>query len=169
MMYDVFNKIVDSDNYVKTIDKMHCEIHEGNAYQVFYDASYSTANYMNVIFQTPDSTKQIHIYFACETQAESEINLYENTTSTLYSSTLTAINRNRQSTRTSNCTIYMSTNVLSTTLGTNIYKWHQGSGKSGEDDRTQNEFILGRNTSYLYRVTPVSSGWIAFRSIWYED
>lgn len=97
------------------------------------------------------------------------IDVYENTVVSANGTQEPIGNLNRQSTRVSSFQLYINPTV--TNVGDNLLSdYAPGTNKIGEDASGTLEWVLKRNTNYLFRITNVAAGatTCVFTMFWYE-
>lgn len=158
-----------STNALYFVDYAHHETHAGSH---FFAKNYLILNGSQVVYfliVTPDSTKYAHLVSIFSSEVESEVLVYEDSTTSANGTPIPSFNRNRNSPIT--CDISLYSNPTITTNGNALWRTIIGSGKQdGGLSRGESEFILKRNTKYLVRVTnnTVSDGWFDYSIDWYE-
>lgn len=175
-MYDVANKIIDNNNFLKIINRQHNEIHDGDYYSCLLSTTSAAASTVIMYIKTPDTTTRIHF----TAQANSSVNnitcYFANASVAATSSytVLTAYNKNFNSTKTTSVIFGMmpSSDGFSTYGGTIYERWAlQGSvydgaigGKNGHD----NEWILQQNTGYVLNVISLTTSAVNIHARIYE-
>ena len=111
-----------------------------------------------------------HILCEISSATEGYFEVYEGTTTSADGTSLTRLNRSRDSTNTANMTMFHTPTI--TTDGTKIWDGFFGSAGTSETggiSRSNNEFILKQNTKYLIRYTSESNN-NRFKGMvdWYE-
>jgi hypothetical protein len=158
---------------VLSIDYVHQEIHEGNAFVSVYKTITANANSVRsaILFKTGE--KEIHIVasFSCTTAANAGIYEAPTVASNVGIHTNIPINRNRTSTKTStiisNATVPLSNRYTTLTeaqivadgtfaLGTELIleplKTTSGVNALGGESRGQQEYVLNPDTKYLFII-----------------
>jgi len=162
---------------VTTITSDHRQVHDGMVFHITNRvASLANAGEHDILVDVPAFTYP-HIRAAIFSLSDSpcDIEAYEGTTTSADGSALTALNRNRNSTKTSSTTFYTGPTI--TGAGTQIHDRYvpdaggQGSNQIGVITPTfGEEWILKPSTKYLLRLTNNSGGAItlSYEIIWYE-
>lgn len=166
-----------STNTLQFITYEHHEIHAGSHFFIEDVGELAINNVYDIQFTTPDSTIWSHLTFKLDCESETEWFIYEGATINTAGTSVTPINNNRNSTKTSVNTVAMinngsltdanaDTDVSGATL---LGKGIVSSGKSnlGNDTR-DNEIILKQNTTYCLRAVATAAGYIDFLLSWYE-
>lgn len=160
-----------STNALTNIDFAHHEIHEGDAFTASYKAAVAQSANLDLLIVTPNTDKYVHLTYEFDCEKETELFIYEGVTATAAANPVVAYNRNRNSAKTA--TLVITHTPTGITEGTTIIRsMHIGSGKAvGGGDRTTHEFILKKNTKYLFRLTNMISNADNDMSVkldWYE-
>jgi len=148
----------DSTNSIQTVSYAHHEIHGGSAYVVsMIFNSVGSGSSADVLIVTPDTTKYTHMVYSAVGTGEFEALMYEDTTTSADGTAITPTNRNRNSANTPGAVATHTPTI--TGVGTLLLSSRLGSGKnSGGESRDISEFILKRNTKYLFRITSRAAG-----------
>ncbi len=153
------------------VDYAHHEIHEGSAFQVSHAEDIGSGSTYKFLITTPNTTKWIHMFALAITEIEAEIRLYEDPTTPAAGSDLTAYNKNRNSAAVTGLTA-IKRGVTTVADGTLIQTVHLGSGRTdGGQARSENEWILKQNTSYIIAIQNVSGSAANYCTLvlnWYE-
>jgi hypothetical protein len=170
--YIVGNSGIDaSTETLQTIDYAHHEIHSGSSFTASYQIEAANAANMDILMVTPDTTKEIHFIYEIDVEGEAQLYIYEAPTATAAANPIVAYNRNRIGTPDDATFVLTHTPTIITTGSTIIRSHHMGAGKSlGGGSRSLHEFVLKRNTKYLFRITnlTVSANWFNTTLNWYE-
>lgn len=161
--------IDNSSKAVKIITHGHHEIHEGNNYSVCDAVTLANINdTRDILIVTPNSSVEAHLVFEVRASKETNVVLYEGTTTSADGTGLTEVNRNRNSAKTA--TVVVTHTPTVDTTGNQLCIRHFGSGqKSGGESRDVNEWILKTNTKYLLRTTTeAAANDISTDLNWYE-
>ena len=156
---------------LNTIDYPHHEIHDGDAFTCSYTVDLAQSAAANLLIVTPDTTRYAHFGWLLHCELEADMALYEAVTATAAANPSVAYNRERNWATTS--TVVVTHTPTGVTEGATIIRSaHFGTGRTagGSSDDGQ-EFILKRNTKYLFRVTNAvnsASNYISIRLNWYE-
>jgi len=156
--------IDDSTATLQTIEYPHHEIHEGNAFIAFAQATINSDATITIVIKTPNTAKWFHIVPFSRATGEANLCVYEGSTVDAETgSQLDIFNRNRNSSTesgsidTSTATPTPNKATLDPTigaLGTCIYAEHFGSGQvTGGASVNRNEFDLAPNTVYSFQIT----------------
>jgi hypothetical protein len=165
----------------QTIDYAHHEIHSGSSFVAkYYGTSKNDGQTINLYIKTPDTTKWGHMFFQWSASGAAYGRIYEAPTITANTGTngQAILNHNRNSATTSvmsdNATTPAAdkygTDVTKTANGTIIYEEYAGAAKSqGGAGRNEDEYILKRNTAYLFEVESDAAGLtLSINMSWYE-
>lgn len=141
------------------IDYAHSEIHSGNHYKAGkQNISLNQDDTIELLFVAPDTTTWAHWVLVAQTTGQCVIQVYEGTTTSDNGTSITPINRNRNSSNVATVAVYYAPTV--TDDGTKIAeRWLGGFGfkeASSSEYRGNKEFILKRNTKYLVRLTAIN-------------
>ena len=159
----------DSTHAITTISVPHHKVHEGEMYSVSQNGDLSNGASQDTLIITPDSTIWAHLTISIETEAEASYIFYESANITDPGASITPVNRNRNSTNTS--VLFISYNATVADPGTPLHREHWGTSKSrGGEERSEQEWVLKQNASYILRVTneTTSENYISTVLIWYE-
>ncbi len=160
---------------VNFIDYAHHEVHGGSSYHVTYSvaslgAMTSPDDTIQLHFTTPNTTKWLHMIVHARSGGESNYVITEAPTGGMTSptGTLTAYNKNRNSSKTSGITV--SYDGALATGGAEIHNEYIGQGNkasAGESRGTQ-EFVLKQNTAYAIKMTDTTAITATLILDWYE-
>ena len=160
---------IKSGDSICTIDFAHCEIHEGESFTASHKADVANGANLDLLIVTPNTDVEAHFTYELDVEAETEISLYEAVTATA-GTAVAAYNRDRNSANAA--TVVVTHTPTGITEGTTLIRsFHLGSGKSfGGGERAVHEFILKKNTKYLFRLTnaTTSANYMAVKLDWYE-
>jgi hypothetical protein len=153
------------------VDYAHHEIHEGDAFQVSHAEDIGSSSTYKFLITTPDTTKWIHMFAFAIAEIEAEIRVYEAPTTPSAGSDLTAYNKNRNSAAVTGLTA-IKRGIATVADGTLIQTVHIGSGRTaGGDVRSENEWVLKQNTSYVIAIQNFSGSAANYCTLvlnWYE-
>jgi hypothetical protein len=139
-------------------------IDDGNRYLVAGHVDLANGGTVDFSLQTPDSTKRIHMLYSADVSGATTIDFYENVTSVSGGSALAMINKNRNSSNTSDAVVLINP---SSTLGDRIDGFKYGS--AGGSPARFRKMILKQNTTYLWRlVSAEDNNFVSFRGEWSE-
>lgn len=178
-------------NTIQVIDYSHHEIHAGSAFTCHFAQTSPTAiGQMTMIaFNTPDTTKYIHMFSHASSTAASTWTVYEVADLDVDEGTqLTIYNHDRNSATESvvtsietvpvanKATSYTVAQAAGATLSTAtpIYQRYLGAAAAGADtggeSRNDDEFILKRNTQYAFVIANTTADDNTHNIIlnWYE-
>lgn len=150
----------------------HHEIHSGDSYVVCDVQSVNTTTAYWMI-TTPDSTKYAHIIFDIRCTGELSIDITEGA-DRVGTTALTAINRNRASTKTATVVVHRAYTGGTTDGTINILSIRDGAtGVASKvvatgGARGENEYMLKPNTKYIIKVTTYASVYVSMCVDWYE-
>lgn len=158
-----------STNTMQTIDYEHHEIHAGDSYTASYKADIGNGANLDLLIVTPDTAKYAHLTYELDVEAETDVMIYEGAIATA-GAAVVAYNRNRNSANAAGLVVTSTPTAI--TAGTTVIRsYHFGAGKSfGGGARAVREFVLKRNTKYLFRLTnaTTSNNYMAVKLDWYE-
>lgn len=173
-MYDIFAKIVSSENILKIIDRVHQEVHEGHTFNNSLSTTViATSTYF--ITYVNSTAHYAHYQFYIYTSAAATVGLYESPTAASTWAATTSYNHHRGSTNAANLTVR--NNVPSsdiTSTGTLLETLSVGGGSNpatfiGGDIQSRQEWILNKGTTYLIKINSASTNTYTFASKWYEE
>jgi len=155
---------------IGTLDYAHKEIHSGSSFTVSYKADIAQSGVLDLLIVTPNTSKYAHMTYEIDCELETDMLLYEGVTATA-GSAVVAYNRDRNNLTAA--TVVVTSTPTAITEGTTVIRsFHIGSGKTtGGGDRAAHEFILKKNTKYLFRLTNAISNaanYMAVKLDWYE-
>ncbi len=170
-------RIDSSTHSLQSIEYEHHEVHAGSAYGCHFTNDCTNTGEMTVIaFNTPNTTKWIHLVANATASAQASFGIYENTSIDVDEGTqLTLYNRNRNSANTSALTSIEAAPVANKatsfneaqaaaaniTTTTEVYDEHIGSGSgvraSGGSTRGQAEWVLKQNQQYAIIITNLNN------------
>lgn len=159
-----------STNTLQTIDYEHHEIHSGSAFS-YADRSNvnGSGTVRDYLVVTPDTAVECHMRMAFTTEAEFDIILYEDATTSNNGTPATVPSKNRRSATSATTAIFTAPTVTGTGTQLNIHRTGSGTGTGGGLSDLE-EWVLKRNTKYLFRFTKASSGthYMSIRLFFYE-
>jgi hypothetical protein len=173
-MYDIAKRIIDDENFVKTIDKVHAEVHEGATYSNSVSTTVIAAS-TYFIALTSSAAYYPHFQFMIYASAAATVGLYESPTMASTWAVTDSMNHYRPSTRAA--TMAVRNNVPSsdvTSTGTLLEAISLGGGATpasifGGDASNRHEWVFDKSKNYLIKINSVSTNTIVFTSNWYED
>ena len=162
-------------NAMETIEYEHHEVHSGSSFTCHYDNEVTNIGEMTVIaFNTPDTTKWVHLIAAVGSTGACYVGIYEDTSIDVDEGTqLTIYNRNRNSATTATVTSIETAPVANKatsfnegqaaaaniTLTTELERNYLGAGERktvGGSGRASQEWVLEQAQQYcvmLYSLT----------------
>ena len=148
---------------IKTIDPVHCMIHDGVHFTASHQVTIGTATAATVLFQTPASSQSMTIHFVCGVEADKEVTwTLSEAPNASGGSALVSYNNNRKSDITSPATLTHTPTYVSS--GTVLESHVAGSGtgspassKVGGESENRNEWDLKNDTLYLIRVAALNA------------
>jgi len=163
---------LDRNKYGVTIDIGHHETHSGNHYTTGAFASgYSNGNSLELLYRTP-ATGSMHATFLVATDKAALVTYYSCVGVTASGANVTSLNRNRQSGNTTDVYVGLGPTVTSygTTMGAQWIGSSAFRSNLGGQARGTNEWILSKDTQYIFQVAPESSSnnRISVQFDWYE-
>ena len=160
-------------NATRTISYPHHEVHGGSAYWAANNATIDNTEVNTVSITTPDTTKWAHLLLCIDATTTGTFEVLEDVTSLSGGSAFTAMNFNRNSSKTSGMTVTTGdttgTDPITPTGGTTI--WSETLGTRGIATTRENasELVLKQNSIYLFRVTSsANSNNCTILLTWYE-
>lgn len=175
--YDVAGKIIDSHNYLKQIDKVHHEVHEGCHFTACYSTSGTAGSTTYFIIQLASTEKIPHFTGTISPDVQGQYTFSIDATVSSSYTAVTAYNNNMRSTVAAllNMGIMPTSSGASTaTYGTIVEcGWVGGSGaagvKIGASASARNEWMLKNNTKFVMRYTSTDAYRVSFNATWYEE
>jgi len=168
---DGVQQTIGSDRSMPTIDVNHLRLHEARAYYCYkihpYSSKLAAGASINMALAWPSGTVP-HIISSYESVGESEFYVYEAPT-TSGGTALTKNRRNRNIVTTSVAAAVIAPTI--TSVGTEIFaEFIPASNKGGGGGSSSFEFVLTPLTTYLFRLTNLSTNAEAcnLRLEWYE-
>jgi len=171
------------------IDYEHHEVHDGSAFTCNYSNSVTNIGEMTAIaFNTPNTTKYIHLTFTAEATGGATFAMYEAPSIDVDEGTALAIyNRNRNSTTPStllsveatpvanSVTSYNETQAAGANISTTTRLIYHIIGSGGNQPtagqtRAQTEFVLKKNTQYAVVMSSLTNDDAShtITLVWYE-
>lgn len=154
-----------------TISVPHYAIHDGKSFMITRAVTLPAGNDDEIRLATPNSTDEAHFSFTVISTAEVTVDIFEATSLAHESeNALTPVNRDRNSSKTSGCTVCHTPS--GTGDGSKI--WTGKAGASGfltsnpGQVGSRAEIILKKNTAYLIRVTGAQNDTVNIQLDWYE-
>lgn len=144
----------------------HHEIHEGDAYSASAFTQINSGATFIAGISTGTGGALFHILYDITSSAKTEIQIFEDNT-TSGGTAFTAVNRNRTSTNTSDCTCKFDPSVSG---GTAIFNQSIGvKTTAGGEVRANAEWVLNSGTNYAFIATSAAANNIlSARLDWYE-
>lgn len=165
-------RVAGSDYAVPIIDINHLRLHEGNAYYAYKsnnkDNKLNNNSHIDIVI-TSNVGYHAHIRVFAELDGDGEFIVHENVSAT-GGSIFVPINRNRISTNTSEVGCLINPTVTINNGAIDEVLILGGTRSNANSGKTNLEYILKDNVSYLFRLTNKSgSAQQAFMSLeWYE-
>lgn len=166
---------------LQTIDYVHHEVHSGSKYESsIVDVDLDATDLLTLAFWTPDTEKEMHMFFEASNTSSALVEVLESPTITNGTGTdVACYNRNRRSDKTPTClsvesppvVALMTRNPTITADGTVLHSYYVGVGKNkaSSGNRDEEERVLGRNRLYAVRITGLAdNGNAAIEAGWYE-
>jgi len=162
-------RLAEFDNKFKSLlalDPPHHEVHEGRAFRVHLTTSNLSANPLTISLTAPASGAKVHLEYHADSHDTGTFTFKEGV-STSGGSSLTAFNRARDSSNTTQVTNLLQGATI--TGGTvldqaNWGKKEQGGGES----RAENEWVLAPGETYSFELTGTVNTPGNIRLDWYE-
>jgi len=157
-----------------SIDTIHDRIHSGLNFLISDRATpVDIATPKRYLIKTPNTSLRAHLVFNIHTEPGSRVQFFEGTTVTANGAVLTPQNNNRNSTNTSQISVFANPTV--TGDGTSLFDKEAGTAALGATRGVGlelshvDEFILKQNTNYEIKITSLSNNTVASTQIdWYE-
>jgi hypothetical protein len=152
------------------LDFAHHEIHEGDAFQASHAEDIAGTTTYKFLITTPNTKKWIHMFAFFIAEAEAEVRFNEDPTTPSGGTDLSVLNKNRNSATPSGL-VALKKGASAVADGTLLQTIHVGSGKaSGGDARSENEWILKQNASYIIAIQNItaSANYCTLVLNWYE-
>ena len=151
-------RIDQSTRATTTISYEHHEIHASSLFSLqTYSDNLANANAINIVMTTPNTTKEIHLIMEASSSLAGLFEFFTGPTVTAASgSPATPASHNQFTPGTS--TTVCRTGMTVTGDGTLLYRRRLDSGsRQGLSDRGVNEWVLARNTTYLFRISSLAN------------
>lgn len=157
-----------SSTSLVVIDVPHWHLHNGRVFCCSGQTTLGSNASFDVLLITPNSGARVHLEPFVRASVEANFSLFEGVAVSANGTPATALNRDRNSTRTSALQLFTGPTVTNT--GTLLRNPHFGSGQTrGGEDRSVLEWILRANTRYLFRITSEATANDIFWTLdWYE-
>jgi hypothetical protein len=151
-----------------TIDGAHSELHDGNAFSLYYAVASLAAADIGFRWVTPNSAVRVHMSVNAVSMDDAIVTFYEGGTPA-GGAGATPINRNRGSAAVSACTGF---NFGAITTGggpTTLFQVRWGKKlEVGSGIRADGEWLLAQNTGYHLIMSGVTASEAFLRLEWYE-
>ena len=166
----------DNTKALTTIDHAHHEVHEGSHFTFSAFSTIGDADTMMYLIVTPNTTKWAHMIVDVTGALDTKTELFETCTH-VAGAFQSDYNNDRNSSDTSMVNIRAVTQDGVTADGTKIFGSHfgidagVGAGRvtGGGSDRSEAEWILKQNTSYLVAViSATAANIVSLKLSWYE-
>lgn len=147
----------------------HHKDHDGKAFVVTGQVTLNNNGTVDLMVVTPDSSEWAHMLHLFRSTGEANLAITHTPTVTNVGTLLEYANRNQNSANVAATLVYQDPTLSA--IGTALpYVAHFGSGqKEGGEERGNDEFVLKRDTTYVYRVTSEANGNdISWKMRWYE-
>jgi len=164
-----------STHNIISLDQAHHEAHDGELFSYSgYDLDLDSGETIEVVLVTPNTDIEQHILYTVGGALQTVVQAYEGCTHTI-GSTYEAYNHNRRSSNTT--TLTLAAVATDGSDGTLIYSTGFGTATGvgatrvtgGGSARGDNEWILKKNTKYLFRITSqTDNNSVNFNLSWYE-
>ena len=175
MSIDVIaSRIVDGDNFVKTIDRVHGSVHDGYHFTTGLSTTIVANSTYFILVTAPNTAVEPHIQFNISAQAAATIGFYSAPTAASTGVvTYTPNNNNQRSTEAATVTVKTVASSDVTSTGDYLEGYAIGANappvRVGGDAANRNEWILKTNTAYLFKLNSVSTNTITYNISWYEN
>lgn len=153
---------------VNVIDEAHFHIHEGKHFTWSNSSSLNSGQGI-VAMMTTNASGSVHMFVKSGGTGGGAYYVYEDVTNSTSGGVTTSYNRNRQSGAVTRQILTIGNTI--TNYGTELYSEKFGSGPvTGGDVRSDNEFILKKNTRYLFSANSTSaSNLVSLILDWYIE
>lgn len=142
------------DGYRMVEDQNDYEIYLGNRYSVFTSETVASTSGTSIIAITSNDLKICEAWFSIETDKSGLYELYEGAIVSA-GSALTAINNNRNSASTADCSVVHNPSVatVGTFIGAHIIGSTTGGASKSGGSSSVNKYQLKFNTTYILKFT----------------
>lgn len=146
----------------------HWLTHEGQAYILTGQAEgLDNGEVFNLTVITPDSAQRMRMLFSAEGELGIHVRVYEGATVNATGTPVTPINRERNSSNTSNSTCREGDTFAS--LGTLLWQWHSGGRKVAGNARESEEIVLLQDSTYILQIeSHADNNVVSGLANWYE-
>ncbi len=155
----------------RIITTLHYKIHQGNAFAISTLVD-NVADGANLDFLIQVGSSELHITFEGSSEGLAWTFLYENPTFSAAGTTVTPLNRARDSSIVTTATVTTAPTVsdAGTALFSGLFPGGVGNKTVGGSAAERNEWVLARNTNYLGRITNKAGATkdISFTATYYE-
>jgi uncharacterized membrane protein (UPF0182 family) len=170
-----YDKDTEIEKATVTITSQHHEIHAGNAFSaVISDGSVDIASPKYVRITAPNSTKRVHLHYEVTADAGYTMELYENPTLNAAGTAVAIINKDRNSSKTSDVTVTQDATTQAPNNDGTLLESHIG-GSSGFFSQTagssesRRELVLKQGEDYIIKITVTGNGTaVTIGLSWYE-
>ena len=169
----IMGLVADEKNHLKTIDKIHHEIHKGDSYSAHLSTT-GTSTTVYFILQSPNTTTRIHLFPQISADIGGTAAIYRECAVSSSYTQITPFNRDRNSVNTTTllCGVAPTSSYI-TALGTVLDREYFGAANArsqfGGSVSARNEWILKQNATYLVSYTSTAAANIYITANWYED
>ena len=161
MEKSILNFTDNTTNATTVIDYSRYKTHVGDHFKAGYqDTDMTAGDKIEIVFVTPDTSTWAHWSLQAQATGSVVVQLFEGSVLVSNGAAITRLNRNRNSLNTSKTLAYHSPTITSD--GTKLSeKWVGSEGWRSDISgsfASTNHFLLKQNTTYLLRLTALSSG-----------
>jgi hypothetical protein len=175
-MDPVFYKIIDRDNYMKTIDRVHEEVHAGHHFTATYEVTGAANSTSYLVFQTVSTSVYPHLTAGVSCNAPGRFYFTANATASSSYTVIPSYNNNFGSASTATAVIgFMPTSsgVSTETHGTILEGGWAGGGKgnfsAGGDTTNRHEWIINGGKKCCLKFSSTEAYTVIFDVFWYEE
>jgi len=172
----LFNRDPGSGGIINVTPEHHAS-HEGSRFVISNVQDLALNNVYDIQITTPNTTTWAHCTFLTQTEAETDVYLYENVTINTPGTAITSINRNRNSSTTSTLVMKGISNTSTANANSDtavagatlIGHATAGAGvRSGGAAEDREEYILKQNEDYTFRIVAIAAGYTSYMVDCYE-
>jgi len=159
-----------------TVGYEHHEIHGGSHYFVDSVVELTSGDVFDLQWTTPDTAKWAHWTFAITCESETDWYIYEDVAINVAGTAVTAMNNNRNSSKTStaviksieNASLELANADTAVAGATLLANGITGDNRVGGIVTREHEIVLAQDMDYCMRAVCSTNGYVNFRINWYE-
>lgn len=149
---DTLVSVIDVFGNVKVIDVANSSVHDGTAYTYTGTAQVQASSSVYFMGKSGGVTAHLMGFFVKSDASPVKVEFFESPTTTADGTAQSAVARNRQSTATATMQVFVNPTV--TASGTLLMTDRVlGDKQTVSDNHLDGEWLLKKNTSYLFRLT----------------